>query len=104
MKNGADKDTPVNFSMIITENQLSEKIIDCVNDLNFRALLRTKEKLKNTYTYIPKKISWVYNDSGKLSGKWSIKVEYSVQNDFGALKDGFEMYFLNNDGTEYKPF
>ena len=99
VKDGVDKDVLIKFSIIILEKQLQEFGVKRINDFNYNALSIAKHKLKNKFTFVPRDINWFYNENLK---KWTVSINYSAQNDYGALKDGFEMIYFNNDGTEYK--
>lgn len=53
--------------------------------------------MKNKYTYQPRKVSLMY--SADLN-KWIYAIEYTAQNDYGALKNGTVFFTYDNNGKE----
>lgn len=87
LKDGADKDVIVKINSGPIKEELLNKVNFCCFDINIKYLLsRTMSNLKNKYTFIPREIYIYYVE---LDNSWEISVSYSAQNDFGALKDGY---------------
>ena len=59
--------------------------------------LETISKMKNKYTYQPRKVSMFYSDDKK---EWNCAIEYTSQNDYGALKNGTVFYTYDDEGNE----
>lgn len=88
VKDGADNDVFVSVSSEpIKDDLLKNKLIFCCFDIYIKHLLSTtKDNLKNSFTFIPRTIHLKYLEK---NDKWEVSVRYSAQNDFGALKDGY---------------
>lgn len=70
-----------------------EKINIIIHISNFKAIL----KMKNKYTYQPRKASLFYS---KDKNEWTCAIQYTAQNDYGALKDGTIFYIYDENGNE----
>jgi hypothetical protein len=60
------------------------------------ANIKTKYRLKNKSTYSPLKIFVAF-----INNEWTIKIDYTAQNDFGATKDG-TTYTMFDELGEFK--
>ncbi len=76
---------------------LYKKYEDVVQEANFRVMLT----MKNKYTYLPKEISLIFDEK---SGDSKIKIIYIAQNDFGAIKDGWNIVVYDNKRNFVKIF
>lgn len=101
VKDGAENDVRAKFIFLSSKESWNRLGIQNVNNCTHNALIKTKYLLKNKYTFIPREINWYYADKGAFIGKWMVTVKYSAQNDYGALKDGEESIFFNEDGSEF---
>lgn len=81
--NGAGKEELIQFSANLPYELVNDNNAAFFNQCTKKALQKAKLKLKNTFTFIPRSVSWIYFDNA-----WGVTVLFSAQNDFGALKDG----------------
>lgn len=94
-KAGDDSDVDVETFIPVTKLQLDSIGISKVNSMIEWGLLKSKYSVKNKYTYIPRKIGLFYMDK-KFT--WSVKVEFTAQNDMGATKDATKYYVFDKKG------
>lgn len=87
-KDGAGNDVTVDFSIIINDDLLSKYGTSYFDLCTDKALNDVKYNLKNKYTFIPREIKWYFVKNGFFKNNWQVSINYSAQNDFGALKDG----------------
>lgn len=92
------KQIHVRFSFISSEEQFQELTETKLNLMVFKANLEVMYSMKNKFTYTPKKIVMIHNDTDK----WVLSITYTAQNDYGALKDGNVMVSMTGDGFVYR--
>jgi hypothetical protein len=94
VKNGEDQIVNVDFSYISTIDEFNkisyQKIEKMIEDSRFYVML----KLKNKYSFIPRKINIMFSDSQK---KWAVMWEYTAKNSYGGETEGNQMVLYDND-------
>ena len=97
IKDGSEKTVSTPFLFSGPEEKFKtlglQKLNIIIHTSNFSAIL----KMKNKYTYQPRKISLFYSEN---SSNWVCAVEYTAQNDYGATKDGKIFYTYTDTGAE----
>ena len=99
LKNAEDENVPVNFSFISKENEFKLTSIFELNRILFKANLEAMYKMKNKFTYVPKKVVFSFSDT---KNRWIVKIIYTAQNDYGATKDGTAIGQFTIDGYLYE--
>ena len=59
------------------------------------ANISAKYLVKNKYTYVPRKLALIYSEK---RFEWTVKIEFTAQNDMGAIKDSYKFYDFDKKG------
>lgn len=94
-KAGDEKNVDVFTTIFLNKKDLDTPGIEAINFMLDMAVLKGKYEVKNKYTFVPRKI---YLFKSKNNYEWTIILEYTAQNDYGATKDSKSYYLFNNDG------
>ena len=94
LKNGLDEFIEVKIGMSSTKESLNKLTIEKLNMIIQEASIKTKYSLKNKSTYRPLKVFVAY-----LDNEWTISINYTAQNDYGATKDGTSYIMFDDLGV-----
>jgi hypothetical protein len=96
LKNGLDEFKEVKISMNSTKESLKNITIQKLNMIIQTANSKTKYTLKSKSTYSPLKIFVAF-----IENEWTVTIDYTAQNDYGATKDGKTITIFDDKG-EFK--
>ncbi len=99
LKNAEDENVPVNFSFISKEEEFKLTSIFELNEILSKANLEAMYKMKNKFTYVPKKVLFSFDET---KNRWIVEITYTAQNDYGATKDGSAIGQFTIDGYLYE--
>jgi hypothetical protein len=99
--NADEKLVPIKLGFMCETNVFAELEMSAkkINRIHIKANFETMKRIKNIYTYTPKRIDITYNQENK---GWFVNVIYAAQNDYGALKNGTSLLIFDNDGNFVK--
>lgn len=95
LKNGDNKPSEAIITVSFSENMYSKIDINKINDILLFSNEKSKELVKNKYTYVTKimKLSFLPD-----TNQWHLTIEFTAQNDYGAIKDGLNSGNFNESG------
>jgi hypothetical protein len=89
------------FDFFAIKSKLDYLTIKTLNSILHKCNNDVMLDTKNKYTYTPKKIGIYFIES---QNRWSINIEYTAQNDFGATKNGKCFFRYSFDGFFYDKY
>ncbi len=95
-KNGSNEYVPVVTSVFMTEIMFQSISIEKINEMILLSNDKIQYQVKNKYTYMPRSVRL---DHSYEQNQWTVLLDYSAQNDYGATKGSFCIVHFNNDGT-----
>lgn len=93
---GDEKTTQIEFSFYCNENTFKQIEVDKITEMIRYANIKSMFLMKNRRTYIPKSIRVFFSEESK---EWMVSVEYTAQNDYGAIKDGLTVSIFSENGS-----
>src|SRR6218665_912071 len=98
LKNAEEEIIPITFSFTASDEEFAKTNVQWINEMISTANMETMYKLKNKFTYSPRKMMLFYDPREKF---WIASITYTAQNDYGATKDGTAVCRRGGDGVIY---
>jgi hypothetical protein len=96
MNDGSEKPVETKFLFAAPQEKFKKLGLQQINMVLHISNYKTALNMKNKYTYQPRKASLFYSED---KGKWTCAIEYTAQNDYGALKSGTIFYTYDEEGN-----
>jgi len=96
LNDGSEKPVETSFLFSGPAEKFKSLGTSQINLIIHTANYRTVLAVKNKYTYQPRKVSLFYSVEKQ---QWTCAIEYTAQNDYGALKDGTIFYIYDETGN-----
>ncbi|WP_336688594.1 MULTISPECIES: hypothetical protein [unclassified Chryseobacterium] len=100
LKNGKNELVDVELEVALVKDYAENLKFDKIESMIESTLLEAKYSLKNKSTFSPIKISFMISDEKGVA----LMLEYSGQNDYGAMKDATKLTFFTLDGVQTKTY
>jgi hypothetical protein len=95
LTNGNNKPDEAIITISCSEDIYSSIDLNKINKIILFSNERSKELVKNKYTYVTKVIKL---SSMPNTNQWHLTIEYVAQNEYGATKDGLNSGNFNENG------
>ncbi|MDV7696248.1 hypothetical protein N6B72_04860 [Chryseobacterium soli] len=94
VKNGEDQIVNIDFSYISTVEDFNKISTKKIEDMIESSRVYVMLKLKNKYSFIPRKAAITFSNSQK---KWAVMWEYTAKNSYGGETEGNAVVLYDND-------
>lgn len=95
LNDGSEKPVETQFLFSAPQEKFKTLGLQQINMILKISNYKTILNMKNKYTYQPRKVSLLYDGD---KSEWACGVEYTGQNDYGAVKNGTVFYLYNETG------
>ncbi len=96
LKNGQNKVVPVEFVLSVTRAELDKVNLDNLENMIDQTSVASKYSLKNTSTYSPLRLRMSVPEKEQSVIMW---MEFTGQNDYGAIKDSSKILYFDYEGN-----